>query len=145
MSAGVFTLLLIHLALTAAMTGLIWFVQIVHYPLYREVPEDAFAAYQQRHLRGAGPLIAPIMVFELLTLALVLWKTPHPMFFASGVVLAGLWLSTFLIQVPLHRRLEARRDETSIRRLVGTNWIRTLGWNLRTVLVNAGLWGILAA
>ena len=60
MSAGVFTLLLIHLALTAAMTGLIWFVQIVHYPLYREVPEDAFAAYQQRHLRGAGPLIAPI-------------------------------------------------------------------------------------
>lgn len=145
MSAGVFTLVLIHLALTAVMTGLIWFVQIVHYPLYREVPENAFASYQRQHLRGAGPLIAPVMVFELLTLALVLWKTPHPMFFASGVVLAAIWLSTFLLQVPLHRRLESHRDETSIRRLVGTNWIRTVGWTLRTFLVNAGFWGILAA
>ena len=145
MSAGVFALLLLHLALTAAMTGLIWFVQIIHYPLYREVPEDPFHAYQERHLRSAGPLIAPMMVFELLTLGLVLWKAPHPMFFASGAVLAAIWLSTFLIQVPIHRRLEARRDEAAIGRLVGTNWIRTAGWTLRTILVNAGFWGILAS
>ncbi len=145
MSAGLFALLLLHLALTAAMAGLIWFVQIIHYPLYREVPEVAFHDYQQRHLRGAGPLIAPLMVLELLTLGLVLWKAPHPLFFASGVVLAAIWLSTFLLQVPLHRRLEAQRDEAAIGRLIGTNWIRTTGWTLRMLLVNAGFWGILAS
>lgn len=145
MSTGLCTVLLIHLALTAAMTGLIWFVQVVHYPLYRDVGGESFAAYQARHLRGAGLLIPPLMVFELLTLGLILWKIPRPMFFASAFVLAAIWASTFLLQVPLHKRLEISRDEAAMRRLVGTNWIRTLGWTLRLVLVNSGFWGILAA
>ena len=33
-------LLLLHAAATLFMTGLIWFVQVVHYPLFARVGED---------------------------------------------------------------------------------------------------------
>ena len=35
--------LLVHLLATAFMTGLIWFVQLVHYPLMKEVAATGFA------------------------------------------------------------------------------------------------------
>jgi len=46
-----------------------------------------------------------------------------------------LWISTALFQVPLHRRLERAHDPVAIRRLVATNWVRTITWSARAVLV----------
>jgi len=43
------TLIWIHTASTLVMTGLIWFVQLVHDPLMRLVGEKSFARYQ--HMR----------------------------------------------------------------------------------------------
>jgi hypothetical protein len=45
-----------------------------------------------------------------------------------------IWISTFLVQVPLHRRLSAAWDPVAARRLVQTNWIRAAAWTLRGVL-----------
>ena len=36
---------LVHLLATTTMAGLIWFVQVVHYPLFAHVPASASAAY----------------------------------------------------------------------------------------------------
>ncbi len=54
-------------------------------------------------------------------------------------LLVGVWLSTALVQVPIHRRLSASGipDETDLRRLVRTNWIRTVAWSLRAPLALA--------
>ena len=52
MSDGEAVLLVVHLAATAAMCGLIWFVQVVHYPLFAGVGDDGFTAYEQRHQRA---------------------------------------------------------------------------------------------
>jgi hypothetical protein len=41
----------VHLAATAAMVGLIWFVQVVHYPLFASVGADEFVAYENAHTR----------------------------------------------------------------------------------------------
>ncbi len=40
---------LAHITATLYMTGLIWFVQIVHYPLFARVGNAEFSAYEQRH------------------------------------------------------------------------------------------------
>ena len=49
-------------------------------------------------------------------------------------VLGIIWLSTFALQAPAHRRLLAGFDEGVHRRLVRTNWIRTAGWLARVPL-----------
>ena len=53
----------------------------------------------------------------------------------SLCLLAVVWISTFAVQVPLHRRLAEGYDAARHRRLVLSNWIRTLAWTARAVLV----------
>ena len=38
-----------NLCASLFMTGVIWFVQIVHYPLFANVSRSAFAEYERRH------------------------------------------------------------------------------------------------
>ncbi len=57
----------------------------------------------------------------------------------AGVVLAGLWVTTAFVQVPLHRQLTTTPTAAAIRRLVNSNWYRTAGWTLRGALVLAML------
>ena len=55
-----------------------------------------------------------------------------------GLVLVGvIWMSTWLWQVPAHRRLEARFDAAVHRQLTRTNWIRAAAWSARSVIALA--------
>lgn len=126
-----------HFVLTCAMAGLIWFVQIIHYPLFRRVPAAGFATYEREHTRRAGLLIGPLMLGELATgLALLAVWRPWQLVLATGVLLM-IWISTFAIQVPLHGRLRHGLDSGAVRALIRTNWIRTVGWTARALLLGS--------
>jgi hypothetical protein len=47
------------------------------------------------------------------------------------VLLAGIWLSTALVQAPIHGRLARGFDPALHRRLVRSNWVRTGLWTMR--------------
>jgi hypothetical protein len=46
-----------------------------------------------------------------------------------------IWLSTFLLQVPIHKDLQSGKDFKRISRLVTTNWIRTIAWSIKAIIV----------
>jgi hypothetical protein len=48
-----------------------------------------------------------------------------------------IWISTILLQVPQHRRLQAGFDPAVHRRLVSTNWLRTIFWSARAAIALA--------
>jgi hypothetical protein len=128
-----------HLAATWTMVGIIWFVQVVHYPLMARVGRDGYPAYHAAHSRRTTWVVVPPMLLELGTAAwLALRPTPYfppSAAWAGLALLAVVWLSTFLLQVPRHGTLEHGFDAGAHRRLVRTNWIRTVGWTLRGILV----------
>lgn len=132
-------LFLIQFTATALMTGIIWFVQIVHYPLFGRIPADGFTQYEQSHTVRTGWVVAPLMILELATAAaLPMLGDPvaaSPAYLAALGCLILIWASTFLIQVPLHGILEKHPDATAMRRLVTTNWTRTLLWSVRLGLL----------
>ena len=125
----------LHAAVTWYLVGLSWIVQRVHYPLFEKVGADAFRGYEQTHVARITPVVAPAMLLEV-ALAVALWWAPPPDI-TPGLPLAGLalvgvvWGSTFGIQVPCHRVLEGGFEAEAHRRLVATNWIRTVAWTLR--------------
>ena len=128
-------LLALHLGATAFMTGLIWFVQIVHYPLFAHVGKDAFTLYEQRHTALTTCVVAPGMLIELASAFWVLLRFPSSVIAIIGVVLlAVVWFSTAFVQVPCHTRLAQGFDERVARRLTRSNWIRTAAWSARSVL-----------
>ena len=55
-------LFLAHVAATLVMVGVIWFVQIVHYPLFSQVSEAAFNLYEAQHTRLTTYVVAPAML-----------------------------------------------------------------------------------
>ena len=83
-------MLLVHAAATLVMVGVIWFVQIVHYPLFAAVPVDGFVAYEARHTNRTAWVVGPPMVIEGFT-ALVLVAAP-PDGASSTLPMIGLGL-----------------------------------------------------
>ncbi len=132
------TLLFIHAAATFYMTGLIWFVQLVHYPLMAGVGAEHYAEYQHQHERRTGWAVGPAMLIELITAAWLVLDTPAGVapwlaWLGLGLV-ALLWLSTAVLQIPCHKQLGNGFDPSSHRRLVATNWLRTALWSGRGVI-----------
>ncbi len=135
------TLLLIHAAATWFMTGLVWFVQVVHYPLFAGVGAAEFARYAQSHSQRTTWVVMPVMLIELAaTVALLLTPpvaraaVPVWMTWAGAGLLAVVWLSTFLLQVPRHEELTTGFQVAAHSRLVATNWIRAAAWTGRGIL-----------
>jgi hypothetical protein len=121
------------------LTGLNWTIQLVHYPLFDRVGREGFAAYEGAHARMITPMVGPAMLVEALTAVMLLAARPRflPAWAAwAGVALVGIvWLSTFLLQVPMHGTLARGFDADAHARLVGTNWIRTAAWSARALLL----------
>lgn len=132
-------LLLLNLVFSSMLTGLIWLVQLVHYPGFLLVGKEAGVAYQQHHTRSMSWVVVPLMLAEL-TLAIWLLFTPFLfqvlayLNYASFAFLFIIWLATFLRAVPLHNRLsEHGYDINTIQKLIKINWFRTICWTFRTM------------
>lgn len=127
--------LLVHAAATLFMTGVIWFVQLVHYPLFAGVDAASFCAYEREHQRRTTWVVAPAMLVELATAAAIVALRPTWTLAWLGVALVALlWALTAFVQVPCHQRLESAFAASAHARLVRTNWLRTIAWSARGVI-----------
>ncbi len=143
-------LFLAQFSATLFMTGLIWFVQIVHYPLfgsvYRHSPSAGFLDYHSRHSNRTTWVVFPPMAIELATSLAALSNGLRPGFLSQSAAIASaglvvlIWASTGLLQVPLHDRLGREADARTITRLVASNWLRVALWSARCLLLGAAIW-----
>ena len=124
---------------TFSLTGIIWFLQIVHYPLMRKVGKNRFLRYEQTHTILTGFIVVPLMLVEAVAVIFGLlystrWITDESSELGA-VLLLIIWLSTFLLQMPQHRKLSRSFDGPAYRRLLWTNWIRTYAWSFHSVIL----------
>jgi hypothetical protein len=132
------TALIANVASTLVMVGVIWFVQHVHYPLLATFGVKSAASVAVDHQRRTGHVVAvPMAVEGLSTLVLlvsrpdgVMWLWP----WVGAALLAVALGSTVLLSVPLHARMAADPQVDTGRRLVTTNWPRTVAWSLRGIV-----------
>ena len=135
------TFFLAQLASTFFMTGLIWFVQIVHYPLFPLVGDQAFPRYERLHAHRTGWVVFPPMLVELLTAFAALHpnlrppRISPPEAILSAALVLLIWLSTALLQIPVHNTLDRTPTPALMRRLVLSNWLRTAAWTARSALL----------
>ena len=132
-------LLVAHALITAMMTGIIWFVQIAHYPLFPLASGVNYPLYQRRHELGISRVVVPLMGVELATAVALFFIFPagisRSLFYLSVALLVINWISTFLLQVPQHRRLESGFEFAAWQALYRTNWVRTFSWSIRVIIL----------
>lgn len=139
--------LLLNLLGTWMMVGVIWFVQLVHYPLLAVVPvESASTVALDHQRRTAWVVMIPMTVEGFSTLALMRWVpngVPTWLPWANGASLAIALGCTVLLSVPRHARMAENPTPTIGRELVLTNWPRTVAWTicglLNAAMLNARL------
>lgn len=118
---------------TLFLMGLIWFVQVVHYPLFSVVGNSPH--YYSEHQRRTTWIVLPVMLTELASVLYLFYFRGTLSDQVGLVLLAGIWTSTFLLQVPCHRKLLKNYSPCTVKRLVRTNWIRTVFWTLRAFII----------
>jgi heme exporter protein D len=121
-----------HLVSTLFLVGMIWTVQLVHYPLMALVGPEHFANYEAAHAPRMAAVVMVPWALQGITVAGLLLAVP------DGVAASLVWgaavtalvpvVVTATTSVPAHRRLTSGFDARTHRRLVASNWIRTVGW-----------------
>lgn len=125
----------IQILAAASMLGVIWVIQWVHYPSMAYVDPGRFEDAHRQHTARITHIVLPAMGLELVAalaaplLEPALWRSP--LYLVAGLALAAAWISTAVVQVPLHARLAEGFSPEHVARLVWTNWIRTAAWSLR--------------
>ena len=131
-------LLALHALATIMLAGLIWFVQIVYYPLLSIVGPQSFVRYEEQHVRRTSWIVGPVMILELLSATLLtVSSAPGAARWLSClglIVLGAIWCSTAFVQVPCHRKLSQGFVQKQVDRLTSSNWLRTWAWTLRTLI-----------
>ena len=121
-----------------AMLGVIWIIQLVHYPSFLWVDKKKMREFSRFHADSITPVVLPLMVTELGSACGLLY-------FGGAISTAGLlnvasiaiiWLWTFLVSVPCHERLSAEGwDVGTVRWLIRSNWLRTVVWSSRSAVL----------
>ncbi len=125
---------LLNLSVSWALLALIWIIQLVHYPSFRYVSTHQWHEFHRHHSRSITWIVMPLMLIEL---GLAGWFTLHFNFYweylVPMILVILIWVSTFLIQIPIHKSLGATRSEQEIEKLIRSNWLRTILWSLKAI------------
>ena len=125
----------LNVLINGILVGIILCTQFVSYPLFKSIEATEFRKYHSTYTRYIAPVVGPLMVLELIIVGLLTLDEPtNPLILASLFLVIMVWLSTFLIQVPLHNKLAKRYQVKWIHKLIYSNWIRSIAWTIKLIV-----------
>jgi hypothetical protein len=136
---------LIHAFSCFFMTGLIWVIQVLHYPSFHFIGKEFAKEFNRFHVFRITLIVAPIMTVELITAILLVKSLDSTLLYLNLILLLITWLTTALVSMPLHFKLINKTKNKYIRSLIITNWPRTILWTLRSYLVSVYIYRSLYA
>ena len=128
--------LLGHLIFTSIMTGVIWVIQIVHYPSFHFIEKELYTAFQKFHMNNISLIVVPVMILELATGVLLLaGNSKNILIIISFSLLILIWAITGIFFSGAHGKLITGYNVLVVDKLVSMNWIRTILWTLKMLLL----------
>ena len=128
-------ILVANLASTLVMVGVIWFVQVVHYPLLAIVPISTASSVAVVHQRRTAYVVGLPMAVEGFSTLGLLGAAPDALWWwlpwVGAILLAVALGSTVFLSVPRHGAMASNPTPELGRELVVTNWPRTIAWTAR--------------
>ncbi|MBE17585.1 MAG: hypothetical protein CMH79_02375 [Nitrospinae bacterium] len=124
-------LVISNLSLTLIMSGIIWFVQLIHYPLFSKTNSNNFHSFHSEHTKRTTWLVAPLMIAEALICTILFIKMPTITTSIGLSILFLIWTCTFFVQLPIHNKLNKEFNTKLVHKLIKSNWIRTISWTVR--------------
>ncbi len=109
----------------------LWIVQLIIYPSFAYMDLGKLNSWHSRYTRRIGVIMGPIMILQIILVGSSAYYEPSKIAIFRLITVLSCWVITFLVSVPLHRKIETSKDVSiSIKALVKTNWSRTALWSI---------------
>ena len=131
-------ILKLHFFVSFALTGVIWIVQLVHYPSFHFIEETNFKEFEQAHIYRTSILLGPLMILEFMTGATLLvgsFYLPSYILWINFIFIILIWSITWLWSIPLHNKLNKGKCRKLIDKLITSNWPRTILWTGKSCIL----------
>jgi hypothetical protein len=110
---------------------LIWLVQIAIYPSFQHVDTELLHTWHRRYVARMTWIAGPLIIAQSLIVGGQVIDSPQLTHWSSALLVLIAWILTFGVSVPLHKRIQCEpKNEALLKRLVLTNWPRTLTWSV---------------
>ena len=127
---------MIHIISTSIMVGVIWVIQLVHYPSFKYVNESDYINFQKYHMSNISYIVFPVMFTELITALIILFFGEKSLFFVLSLIcLFLIWVFTGVLFTKYHSILKEGKDLMIIEKMIKANWIRALLWTMRLIMI----------
>lgn len=125
----------VHFLSTSLMVGIIWVIQLLHYPTFHFIKESDYVKFQHFHMQRISFIVVPVMILELLSAFILVYYIPSNLLTLCLIILLVIWLITFVFFTKLHQSLLDGYDKKIVDKLVRINWSRTVLWSLRLIIL----------
>ena len=125
----------IHFLSTSLMVGIIWVIQLLHYPTFHFIKESDYVEFQHFHMQRISFIVVPVMIIELLSGFMLVYYIRSNLLIFCLIILLVIWLITFVFFTKLHQSLLGGYDKIIVDKLVQINWSRTVLWSLRLIIL----------
>ena len=125
----------IHFLSTSLMVGIIWVIQLLHYPTFHFIKESDYVEFQHFHMQRISFIVVPVMIMELLSGFMLVYYFRSNLLIFCLIILFVIWSITFVFFTKLHQSLLGGYDKIIVDKLVQINWSRTVLWSLRLIIL----------
>jgi len=117
------------LSIDFGMFILIGMVQVIVYPVFREIPNDRFPIWHARYCNQIGWFVLPLMFAQLLDALSSCFFIGNDLAWARFIFVLVAWFVTFFVSAPCHRKLmKEGKKKDLVDRLIDTNLWRAFAW-----------------
>ena len=125
----------VHFLSTSLMVGIIWVIQLLHYPAFNFIKESDYVEFQHFHMQRISFIVVPVMILELFSAFMLVYYFRSNLLILCLIILLVIWLITFVFFTKLHQSLLGGYNKITIDKLVQINWSRTVLWSLRLIIL----------
>ena len=120
---------------TSVMVGIIWVIQLLHYPAFHFINDQIYIEFQHFHMQRISFIVIPAMLIELASALLLAYFFRSSQTIILLVLLFGIWAITFIFFTNMHQKLTNGYNQSTVDRLIKINWYRTALWSLRLIIL----------
>ena len=128
-------LLKVNFISTSFMVGVIWVIQLLHYPSFHFINDQKYIEFQHFHMQRISIIVIPAMLTELASALLLAYFFESSLTIILLALVIGNWTITLIFFTNMHQKLTDGYDHSIVNRLVQINWSRTALWSLRLIIL----------
>ena len=123
-----------NLIVSSILLGLILVIHFVHYKSFNFIDVEKFVEFHKFHTKNISFLVIPLMIIELVISIIICYFYFSILSLINLSLVALIWITTFLLQVPSHNKLSTGKSIAEIEKLVSGNVFRVYLWFFKAIV-----------